>query len=196
MTSDARDADGVARGRGLVRLFHSDPDRFSGFSPVAAADVPPVPRSLLDHRGHMTTAMERHHRGPVRLTVVARSGPERTAGHEWYAREILLSGPDGGVVQFGIVRIDLAVLEPAVAAAVRQAAQPLGRILVDAGVLCDVQHVRLLRVMPGPELRSLFGVPGEGETYGRVAEIEVSGRPAVQLLEIVAPGRVAATPGT
>jgi chorismate-pyruvate lyase len=131
----------------------------------------------------MTAAMERHHGGAVALRVVAHDGPHRgLAGQEWYAREILLSGPSGHVVQYGIVRIDLSALSPADAVRVRGAAVPLGRILMAAGVLCDVHEVALLAVVPGPELAALIG---EIPTFGRVATIRVNGQPAIELLEIV-----------
>jgi chorismate-pyruvate lyase len=133
----------------------------------------------------MTVAMERHHGGPVELRIVAER--PRTADRDRYAREILLLR-DGRVVQHGIVRIDLAAVPPETAAAIRAGRMPLGRILVDAGLLCDVQQVRLLRVTAGPHLAALFGGPPDAVAFGRVAEIRVGGVPAVELLEIVAPG--------
>lgn len=173
----------VARAETLVGLFHPSLAAFGSLSPVASASVPQPHRGLLDHRSHMTAAMERHHGGPVALRVVAHDGPHcGAAGQEWYAREILLSGPSGHVVQYGIVRIDLSALSPADAARVRGAAVPLGRILMAAGMLCDVHDVALLAVVPGPELAALIG---ENPTFGRVATIRVDGRPAIELLEIV-----------
>jgi hypothetical protein len=67
-------------------------------------------------------------------------------------------------------------------------------------MLRDVQGVKLLEIMPGPHLQDLFritdsrpagiapGTPVAGAAvYGRVADIQLDGRPAVELLEIVAP---------
>jgi chorismate-pyruvate lyase len=102
-----------------------------------------------------------------------------------YAREILLVRPDGQVVQYGIVRIDLAAVDPATAAAIRRAAAPLGRILIEAGLLCDVQRVSCLRIEPGPHLGGIVGE--RGPLSGRVAEILVGGQPAIELLEVVVP---------
>jgi chorismate-pyruvate lyase len=134
----------------------------------------------------MTVAMERRHGGPVGLRVVGeRSADACGAAGNWYAREILLVGPHGSVVQHGIVRIDLDAVGPAVAAAIRAGRIPLGRILLAAGLLLEVQRVALLAVEPGPHLRALLG-GATGSVYGRVAEIVVNGRPAVELLEIVA----------
>jgi len=178
-------ADPVARARSLTRLFAGAADEeFATLSSVAAPDVPEPFRTLLDHPSHMTVVMERFHGAAVELRVVAEADP----GDGRYAREILLAvpGTDGGsprVVQHGIVRIDLGAVDVATAGRIRRREDPLGRILLAAGVLCDVQDVALLRIEPGPHLRRLTS---GRETYGRVASITVDGRPAIELLEIVA----------
>lgn len=168
----------VGRAAGLVSLFVSPPDAFGRLAPVTADLVPEPFRTLLDHRSHMTGAMERHHGGPVTLDVVA-----VTFAGGRYAREILLTGPGGRVVQFGIVRMDLGAVDESTAARISAAGEPLGRILPEAGVLCDVGDVGLLAIDPGPHLRSLIGPRA---TFGRVATIALDGRPAVELLEVVA----------
>ena len=162
---------------------------------VPPDEVPEPARTLLDHRSHMTVAMERFHGGDVRLRVVARSdgGRDQRSNAGSYAREILLETQAGEIVQFGIVRIDLAHLDPATADAIRGAQRPLGRILIDAGMLRDVHGVKLLEIVPGRHLQDLLrgGSSQPGPTaavspvYGRVADIQLDGRPAVELLEIV-----------
>ncbi|MFM7206562.1 MAG: hypothetical protein ACKO4T_07845 [Planctomycetaceae bacterium] len=175
-------AEAVARAQGLIAEFCSEPAAFGTLAAVAAGDVPAPDRELLDHHGHMTVTMERHHRCAVSLAVVA----ERGGGDgERYAREIMLARPDGIVVQYGIVRIDLSVLDAGTAAAIRGRNLPLGRILIAAGVYCAVQRVRLLRIEPCSHLQALFG--HDGRLHGRVAEIAVGGGPAIELLEVVVP---------
>jgi hypothetical protein len=170
----------VARAERLVALF-SLPDAFGAIRTVEAADVPQPHRGLLDHPSHMTVAMERFHGGPVSLQVVAtRPASATDAG---YAREILLLDQRGRRIQYGIVRIDLDMVSQAVANRIRAADTPLGRVLIDAGCLCDVQHVELLDILIGPHLAALIG---PGRTFGRVATIAVGGRPTVELLEVVA----------
>lgn len=175
-----------------MRMFSTDPAAFGRMRAVAPAAVPAGARSLLDHHSHMTAAMERFHGCPVGLTVVqqvtgeaAASGRATDTVNPPYAREILLTRGDGAVVQYGIVRIDLAAVAAPTAAMIRAGSLPLGRILMDAGLLCEVEHVALLEIEPGPHLAQLFGLPGR--TYGRVAEIRVDGRPALELLEVVSP---------
>jgi chorismate-pyruvate lyase len=163
-----------------------DPAGFGRLHAVHPDAVPDVPRRLLDHRSHMTVAMERFHGGAVALRVVAER-PVAAGPGERYAREILLARGDGMVMQHGIVRIDLDAVPTPTAAAIRERRLPLGRILIDAGLLCDVQDVRLLEVTAGPHLAALFGRAAGTVAYGRVAEIRVAGVAAVELLEIVAP---------
>ncbi len=164
-------------------VFHSSSEHFGELHPIAPEHLPEPARTLLDHTRHMTVAMERFHGGPVGLRVV-----QRTDGLDGpYAREILLHRADGRVVQHGIVRIDLGRLPPDVAAAIRTEAAPLGRILLDAGLLCDVHDVQLLSIVTGPWLARLLQAPPGAKTFGRVALIGLDGQPVIELLEIVAP---------
>jgi hypothetical protein len=192
--ASAERLDAVARAIGLARLFSDPGPVFAAFTPVAAADVPEPSRSLLDHTSHMTVAMEGKYGTPLGLGVVARARDSGSAAGEkpWYAREILLLSPQGQPVQYGIVRIDLTHVDAPTAAAIRAARIPIGRVLINAGMLRDVHDVSLLEIVPGPRLEALFGrLPQPGRTaphtYGRVAEISLGGHPAVELLEIVVP---------
>lgn len=189
--SGDRPGGACARAASLVALFHPDPAAFGSFREVAAAELPGETRRLLDHESHMTVEMERFHGGPVALRVVAVAAPAGAAA-ERYAREILLVGPGGDVVQHGIVTVELSAIDPESAVLIRAARTPLGRVLVSSPLLCRVQNVRLLEVSPGPHLRSLFALTGSGATsrlHGRVAEIVLQGRRAIDLLEIAGPRR-------
>lgn len=178
----------AVRARELVELF-CQPADFGGIT--TAGEVPPPYRRLLDHRQHMTATMEEHYGGPVQLEVVASRTVDDAAVPTggWYAREILLRRPAtaGGtrVVQYGIVKIDLATVDQGTAAAIRAERIPLGRILIDAGAMREVQHVALVAIAPGPHLARHLG---SGRTFGRVAHILLNGRSAVELLEIAVPG--------
>jgi len=169
----------------LCGLFGA-PDLVGTFRHVAADEVPQPHRTLLDHTRHMTATQERFHGGPVALEVLG-----STAAGSSYAREILLVGPHGRIVQHGVVRIDLAALPAAIAALVTEATTPLGRILAEAGLFCEIGEVHLLEVQPGPRLAEHAG---RARTWGRVARIFVNTsippapthpRLAIELLEIV-----------
>jgi chorismate-pyruvate lyase len=177
----------VERALSLIALFHEEQPAFTDFllgvQEVAASAVPEPYAGLLAHHSHMTVTMERFHGGPVNLRVIAeRGGPADPAEH-LYAREILLANGDGKIVQYGIVRIDLSPLPSESRDAILRKGEPLGRILIASGVHRDVQAVELVQLTPGPAFASLL--EAAGPTYGRVAEIQLNGRPAVELLEVV-----------
>ena len=101
-----------------------------------------------------------------------------------YARRILLARRrDGAVVQYGVVRIDLAALPPAVRAEVLAGDTPLGRVLIAHDVLRTVTPTAFLRLTPTPVMRELLG---EGPLYGRLGVLTVDGRPAIRVCEILA----------
>ena len=184
-----------ARALRLVTRFYDPTEEFARLCSVEGSALPPPFAELLDHASHMTVAMERFYGGPVSVAVLAVHDASGAAadGRDWYEREILLRAADGRVVQHGIVRIDLERVSAEVAGQIRAGQVPLGRVLIAAGMLLEVQRVGLLRVESGPRLRAVFGVEDSGpgtacQTFGRVAEIALDGVSAVELLEIVAPG--------
>jgi chorismate-pyruvate lyase len=150
---------------------------------VPAAAVPPPYHRLLVHEHHMTVTVEAHHGRPVYLRVLRRhrAGP-------WYARMILLLpvGTDR-VVQFGIMRINLDLCGTQVRREIVAENTPLGRILIKHNVLRRIEPTAFLRVTPNADLMTWFDLAEPRTTYGRLAIIHCDDKPAVELLEIVAP---------
>src|SRR5262245_34536864 len=153
------------------------------FEPVPADAVPEPYHELLVHEHHMTVTVERHHGAPVDVRILA-----SIHAADDYARKILLTlqGTDQ-VVQFGIVRIYFHFCSPEVQAEIVAGQTPLGRILITRDVLRRIVPTAFLRVSPDAELTRLFGLAAPRETFGRLALILCDGRPAIELLEIVAP---------
>jgi chorismate-pyruvate lyase len=167
----------------LVRLFYARHELLGRFDEIDAHDLARDYRMLLAHDNHMTVTVERFHNGPVDVRVLQ----TKTTGTH-YARKILLTrASDGGVVQFGIMRLDFARVSPEVRREVESQRTPLGRILIAHNVFTKIHLTRLYEVTPGEDLRKLFGLAPGVVTYGRTAVIHCDGEPAVELLEIVAP---------
>lgn len=166
----------------LARLFYHDLAQLGQFASRGEAELPGVYRQLLAHTNHMTVTVERHHGGPVDVEVLATQvhGPH-------YARKIVLRRQrDAVAVQFGIVRLNLDLVSPAVRQEVESQAAPLGRILIRHGVLLQIRLEQLWEVRAGADLARLLGMRAGETTYGRTAQIECGGEPGVELLEIVA----------
>jgi chorismate-pyruvate lyase len=150
---------------------------------IATATMPEPYRGLLVHEHHMTVTVEAFHGGPVDVRILAR----RQDG-SLYARKILLvHQATDRVVQFGIMRIDLDQTSPAVRDAIVAGGTPLGRILIEHDVLRRIEPTAFLRMTPGPEQLAWFGLTDPRPLYGRLAIIHCDSKPAVELLEVVAP---------
>jgi chorismate-pyruvate lyase len=166
----------------LLSLFPLAGD-FARTEVVAAARVPQPYRRLLVHEHHMTVTVEAHHGDRVDVRILDR---RQTA--DWYARKILLTRQgDGVVVQYGIMRVHLRFCGPEVRAEIVAGRTPLGRILIEHDVLRRIEPTAFLRVVPGPDLVSWFGLDAPRPTYGRLAYIHCNEQPAIELLEVVAP---------
>ncbi len=167
----------------LARLFYPSLDRLGQFEEVAASELPERYRRQLSHDEHMTVTLESFYGGPVDVAVL-----QKKVTDTHYARKILLlRRNDGLVVQYGIMRVNLAYLDGAVRAQIESEATPLGRILIQHNVLRQIQLDALWRVMPAADLSGLFNLETSAVTYARTALIKVQGEPAVELVEIVRP---------
>lgn len=153
------------------------------FVKVPGSKVPEPYHTLLVHPHHMTVTVEQHHGSVVDVRVL-----ERCQQGQWYARKILLAlkGTDR-IVQFGIMRINLNQCSAVVRDAILREDTPLGRILIENNVLRRIEPTAFLRIVPDEDIQKWFGLSKPAPTYGRLAIIHCDHKPAVELLEVVAP---------
>jgi chorismate-pyruvate lyase len=165
----------------LTKQFFTSPDELGVFEAVEANDLTESYQALLAHHDHMTVTVEAWHNSLVDVHVL----DEKQHGDS-YARKIVLTLQRGSrPVQFGIMRIDFGGLPEIVRLEIQSQALPLGRIMIRHHLMREVELCQLWRVNPGPELRTLLRLKEDVAIYGRTARILVSGKPAVELLEIV-----------
>jgi chorismate-pyruvate lyase len=166
----------------LYRLLPEAGDRPTA-TVIPAADMPQPYHRLLVHNHHMTVTVEAFYGGSVDVRVMACT----RAGNE-YARKILLALHESGkIVQFGLVRIDLGVCPEPVRNAIVEGKTPLGRVLIQHDMLRRIEPTAFLRVRLSPKMAEWFGATAGVETYGRLGVIYTGEKPAVEVLEILAP---------
>jgi chorismate-pyruvate lyase len=166
----------------LYSLFPDTSDR-PQYTPISGADMPEPYRSLLVHTQHMTVTVEGYYGQAVDVRVIE----SHQAGSE-YVRKILLTLHDTGeVVQLGIVQIDLDMLSERVRREIVEEKTPLGRVLIQNGVMRHIQPAGYIRVEPSAKLCEWFEIPQPKTTYGRLGVIYTDGKPAIEVLEILAP---------
>ena len=174
-----------AAGPDIATLFKLFPPTsyLREFDIIPAEQVPQPYHDLLVHEHHMTVTVEAHHGSLVDVQVL-----ERKRDGDGYARKILLAKQsDRRIVQFGLVLIWLNYCSPEVSAEIISEKTPLGRILINHNVLRRIEPTDYLRVTPGPEMMQWFDLKTPIPAYGRLALIHCDGKPAIELVEIVAP---------
>lgn len=150
---------------------------------IEAAAMPEPYRTLLVHTNHMTVTVEGFYDQPVNVIVLK----SHISGDE-YSRQILLRlSKDGRVVQFGVVRIDLAVLPEIVRREILAGDTPLGRVLIQNKVLTRVQPTGYLAMAANADFADWFSISAGTNLYGRLGVIYAGERPAIEVLEVLAP---------
>ncbi len=166
----------------LFGLFPSNED-LPAYEVLPANKVPPPYHGLLVHEHHMTVTVEAYHGDLVNVQIL-----EKRQEGDFYARKILLAlQKTGRIVQFGIVRVNLALCSPEVRAEIVAGQTPFGRILINHNVLRRIEPTAFLRLTPTPSMMKWFGMTEPRPLHGRLALIHCDDQPAVELLEIVAP---------
>ena len=174
----------------LISIYYQESSLLGRFEQVESQAVPSVYRKLLDHSNHMTVTVESHHADSVDVEVLR---SDVVDGH--YRREILLkTHVSQRVVQYGIVRIFTKYLSDKPRDEILRQCKPLGRVLIEHNVLREIELFDLLRVECGPVLSKFFGVEPGTITYGRTALIHCDHEPAIELLEVVRPEIITASP--
>lgn len=169
--------------KALTELFPDPQPLFERAEHIPPALLPDPYRPMLVHDQHMTVTMEAYYQCPVAVKIL-----QKRLDGEVYSRKIVLvkAGTDH-VVQFGIVRFDLAYVTPPVREEILQGDTPLGRILISHNVLRHIDLGAVLRLTAGSALAEYLQMPVGGVTYGRLATIFCNKKPAVDLLEVPAP---------
>lgn len=188
----------------LLSEFYASPETLGHFERVET--VPAPFDELLDHNHHMTVTVEAFHGDEVDV-VVQRSRSSLDNGDSvWqnspnlpaekrlaiaestlsYSREITLqTRQTKNTVQYGIVRLNPAMLQRQVWMEIAGGETPLGRVLIQHNVLRSVELCRLWKVTAGVALARWLGLEIGEVVYGRTALIRCDNQPAIELLEIV-----------
>ena len=152
-----------------------------GTKEVAPAEIPAPYRELLVHHDHMTTKLEAYYGEAVELRVLQEHWQE-----EIYRRKILLTLKGSGrVVEFGIVRMNLALVSPPVRIQIKQRETPLGEILIQQDVLRRIDPQWYFHFGADSPLATRFDTGHAAPVFGRVGTIYCNDQPAFQLLEVV-----------
>ena len=150
---------------------------------IAADKLPAVYATLLAHSRHMTVALEEFWKSPVSVHVLHHE--ENT---HLYTRRIVLRTPSGTNVEYGAVQINFDLCPSEVAQEIRAQPPPLGRILINHGVMTHVEPRHFLRITPSSKNIETLGLNDQATLFGRFATIAFNGQPAMTVVEIMPSG--------
>lgn len=165
----------------LVTAFHDKVADVGQFIAVSADDVPARSRELLHHGQHMTARLQCHYKVAMSVDVLrsVQSGKD-------YQREILLRrASDNVIVEYGVLKADLAQLPAKLQAALIDADRPFGQLIPDLGLHSRVSVDQLWRVISGQALATITGLEPAGTTFARLVSIAIEQVPAIEVLEIL-----------
>lgn len=156
-----------------------------GSHSVQPHELPAPYQELLVHHEHMTATLTAYYGASIELRVL-----QEQLDQEVYTRAILLvEQGSNAVVEFGIAKMNLALIPSNVRAEIREGRTPLGDILVTHDVFRRVDPKWYFRFDGQSPLMGHFGSVGNATAFGRVGIIHLHNQPAIQLLEVVVDAR-------
>lgn len=158
--------------------------RMPAVEPVNGADIPEPYRGLLVHNNDMTPTLSAYHACLIHLRVLSRARRD-----DFYFREVLLLA-DGTEqpVEFGAIRINLALFSPLLRRFILDERIPLGHLLAEHAIDHSSRPQAFFRVTADALMRDVLQLPGPQVLYGRRNTLfNASSRPLAEVVEILPP---------
>lgn len=144
--------------------------------------VPEPYKTLLVHRNDMTPTLEKFHRQSIHLQVLGR----RRKGDEYFREVILRLDGTNQPVEFGAIKINLALFDAAAREQILHERLPLGHILAE----CNISHTSrpraYLRLATDKLINEVLELSGAQVLYGRRNTLlDPKNRPLAEIVEIL-----------
>jgi chorismate-pyruvate lyase len=151
---------------------------------VEGKDLPEPYRSLLVHGDDMTPTLEKFHGDKIHIRVLRRQQRD-----DFYFREVVLVlDGDERPVEFGAIKINLALFSPAARRLILEEREPLGHILRDCAVAHASRPKAYLRVESDALINRALHLTGTHTLYGRRnTHFDTQDRPLAEIVEILPP---------
>ena len=168
----------------LSRFCERDGHPLPPHAVLDGAAVPEPYRTLLVHRGDMTSRLEEFHDSPMILRVLHRE--EDGAA---YRREVLLCAMNSGLpVEYGAIEIHLDAFAPELRAKILEGHLPLGGLLNRAGVRYRSEPRAFIKLAPDSAMNALFATDPANELYGRCnVLLGAQGETLARIVEVLRP---------
>jgi chorismate-pyruvate lyase len=151
---------------------------------VEGKDVPEPYRSLLVHADDMTPTLEKFHGDKIHIRVLRR----QLRGDFYFREVVLVLDADERPVEFGAIKMNLALFAPAARKLILEEREPLGHILRDCAVAHSSRPKAYLRVESDELINRALNLTGRHTLYGRRnTHFDPQGRALAEIVEILPP---------
>lgn len=151
---------------------------------VDAQAMPEPYRSLLVHRDDMTPTLEKFHGAKLHLRVLGR----RRKGEQYYREVVLVLDGSEQPVEFGAIKINLNLFQPAVREEILAERRPLGHLLEEYDVRHRSQPRAFLRLASDQLINDALNLSGAQLLFGRCNSLlDEQDRPLAEIVEILPP---------
>ena len=160
--------------------------RLPAIERIGADEIPEPYRTLLVHENDMTPTLEKYHGAEIHLRILGREQRE-----DFYFREVVLQlNESDRPVEFGAIKINLALFPPRARQLILAERLPLGTILRT----CETAHSTLakafFRIDADELISSVLNLAKPVVLYGRRANIlDPEKRPLSEIVEILPPDK-------
>lgn len=163
------------------------------FYAVAGLPVPPLNqidgeampepyKSLLVHQHDMTPTLECFHGRSIHLQVLGR----RQKGDSYFREVVLRLDETNQPVEFGAIKINLALFQPEVREEILREQLPLGHVLHEYKIAHASRPRAYLRLASDKFINDVLGMTGAHVLYGRRnALFDPQDRPLAEIVEIL-----------
>ncbi len=154
---------------------------------VEGESVPEPYKRLLVHQNDMTPTLEKFHRRRLHLEVLGRRRKDDS-----YFREVslLLDGTDRPV-EFGAIKINLALFAPAAREEILKEKLPLGTILQERAITHVSRPRAFIRLASDPFINEVLKLSGAQMLYGRRNSLlDPQGQSLAEIVEILPPHEI------
>lgn len=155
---------------------------------VPGESVPEPYRQLLVHQDDMTPTLEKFHSDRVHLKVISR----QTRGDFYFREVVLFTGKTKAPVEFGAIKINLALFPALARRHILEEKEPLGTILGQDHIVHSSRPKAYLRLDPDSFMREALGLAaGKLILYGRRNTLfDPQQRPLAEIVEILPPTKL------
>jgi hypothetical protein len=144
--------------------------------------MPEPYKSLLVHQNDMTPTLEKFHRRSIHLQVLGRRQKD-----DAYFREVVLRLDETNQpVEFGAIKINLALFQPEARAEILREHLPLGHVLHEYKIAHASRPLAYLRLASDKFINDVLGMTGAQVLYGRRNTLfDPQDRPLAEIVEIL-----------